>query len=57
MHEVVEDPAGHYVITRGTNTPLDTSATVEVLGREVPLSCSTAFAFDLTVLRFSTGRG
>ncbi|MFP8902686.1 hypothetical protein [Streptomyces atacamensis] len=57
VHEVVEDPAGHYVITRGTNTPLDASATVEVLGREVPLSCSTAFAFDLTVLRFSAGRG
>ncbi|MFP8961061.1 hypothetical protein ACLIYP_10960 [Streptomyces nanhaiensis] len=57
VHEVVEDPPGHYVITRGTNTPLDASATVEVLGREVPLSCSTAFAFDLTVVRVATGRG
>ncbi|MFH0241849.1 hypothetical protein ACGRHY_05280 [Streptomyces sp. HK10] len=57
VHEAVEDPVGHYVITRGTNTPLDASVTVEVLGRTVPLSCSTAFAFDLTVVRVTTGRG
>ncbi|SFK90878.1 hypothetical protein [Streptomyces pini] len=57
VREVVEDPPGHYVITRGTNTPLTASVTVEVLGRTVPLSCSTAFAFDLTVVRVTTGRG
>jgi len=57
VHEVIEDPAGHYVVTRGTNTRLDASVTADVLGRTVPLSCSTAFAFDLTVLRFTTGRG
>ncbi|MFE9643405.1 hypothetical protein ACFYO0_04485 [Streptomyces sp. NPDC006365] len=57
VHEVIEDPAGHYVISKGTNTPLRTTATVNVLGRTVPLSCSTAFAFDLTVWRLSPGRG
>jgi hypothetical protein len=57
VHEVIEDPAGHYTVTRGTNTPLDASVTVEVLGQAVPLSCSTAFAFDLTVVRVDTGRG
>jgi hypothetical protein len=57
VHEVIEDPAGHYVITQGTNTPLRTAATVKVLGMTVPLSCSTAFAFDLTVWRLTPGRG
>ncbi|NBM14427.1 hypothetical protein [Streptomyces sp. GC420] len=57
VHEVVEDPAGHYVITKGTNTPLRTAATVKVLGTTVPLSCSTAFAFDLTVWRLTPGLG
>ncbi|MDO0909368.1 hypothetical protein QQM39_00345 [Streptomyces sp. DT2A-34] len=57
VHEVVEDPAGHYVITKGTNTPLRTVATVDVLGERLPLSCSTAFAFDLTVWRLTPGQG
>jgi hypothetical protein len=56
VHEVVEDPAGHYVITKGTNTQLKTVATVEVLGEKIPLSCSTAFAFDLTVWRLTPGQ-
>ncbi|MET9835442.1 hypothetical protein ABZ078_40585 [Streptomyces sp. NPDC006385] len=53
VHEVIEDPAGHYVITKGTHTPLRTVAAVDVLGQRVPLSCSTAFAFDLTVWRLT----
>ncbi|MFE9017430.1 hypothetical protein ACFYNL_02440 [Streptomyces sp. NPDC007808] len=53
VHEVVEDPAGHYVITKGTNTRLRTAVTVDVLGKRVPLSCSPAFAFDLTVWRLT----
>jgi hypothetical protein len=57
VHEVVEDPAGHYVITKGTHTQLRTAVTVEVLGERVPLSCSTAFAFDLTVWRLTPGQG
>ncbi|ELS50825.1 hypothetical protein [Streptomyces viridochromogenes] len=57
VHEVIEDPAGHYVITKGTNTQLRAVATVDVLGEKVPLSCSTAFAFDLTVWRLSPGQG
>jgi hypothetical protein len=57
VHEVIEDPAGHYVITKGTNTQLRTTATVDVLGERVPLSCSTAFAFDLTVWRLTPGQG
>ncbi|MER5184712.1 hypothetical protein ABT009_41540 [Streptomyces sp. NPDC002896] len=57
VHEVIEDPADHYVITKGTNTPLHTTATVNVLGSTVPLSCSTAFAFDLSVWRLTPGRG
>ncbi|MGI5372811.1 hypothetical protein ACQEV2_00810 [Streptomyces sp. CA-251387] len=56
VHEVIEDPAGHYVITKGTNTQLRTVATVEVLGVRVPLSCSTAFAFNLTVWRLTPGQ-
>lgn len=56
VHEVIEDPAGHYVITKGTNTQLRTAATVDVLGVKVPLSCSTAFAFDLTVWRLTPGQ-
>ncbi|MCZ2525028.1 hypothetical protein [Streptomyces sp. HB2AG] len=57
VREVIEDPAGRFVITRGTNTPLDATASVEVLGRTVPLTCPTAFAFDLTVLRINTTGG
>ncbi|PJE93865.1 hypothetical protein CUT44_32245 [Streptomyces carminius] len=57
VHEVTEDPADHYVITRGTNTPLTASVAAEVLGERVPLTCSTAFAFDLTVTRVTAGRG
>ncbi|WP_031488019.1 hypothetical protein [Streptomyces bicolor] len=56
VHEVIEDPAGHYVITKGTNTQLQTAAAVDVLGERVPLTCSTAFAFDLTVWRLTPGR-
>lgn len=56
VHEVIEDPAHHYVITKGTNTPLRTVAAVDVLGEKVPLSCSTAFAFDLTVWRVTPGQ-
>ncbi|WP_128374645.1 hypothetical protein [Streptomyces cavernae] len=56
VHEVIEDPADHYVITKGTNTQLETVATVDVLDDSVPLSCSTAFAFDLTVLRLTPGQ-
>ncbi|GAA3785432.1 hypothetical protein ACFS5L_17695 [Streptomyces phyllanthi] len=56
VHEVIEDPAGHYVITKGTNTQLHTAATVDVLGTTVPLSCSTAFRFDLTVWRLTPGQ-
>ncbi|MBC2904668.1 hypothetical protein [Streptomyces cupreus] len=56
VHEVIEDPAHHYVITTGTNTQLRTVAAVDVLGERVPLSCSTAFAFDLKVWRLAPGQ-
>lgn len=57
VHEVIEDPAGHYVITKGTNTQLRTVGAVDVLGERIPLSCSTVFAFDLTVWRLTPGQG
>ncbi|MBA4866988.1 hypothetical protein H1V43_37990 [Streptomyces sp. PSKA54] len=56
VHEVIEDPADHYVISKGTNIQLRTVATVDVLGERVPLSCSTSFAFDLTVWRLAPGQ-
>ncbi|WP_326596430.1 hypothetical protein [Streptomyces sp. NBC_01803] len=55
VHEVIEDPAGTYVVTHGTNTPLAADVGVDVLGTTVPLSCSTSFAFDLRVWRIDTG--
>jgi hypothetical protein len=50
VHEVIED-AGEIITTDGYNRPLSARMTVDVLGRSVRLTCSTAFAFDLRVTR------
>ncbi|MCF2529637.1 hypothetical protein [Yinghuangia soli] len=51
VHEVIED-AGQTIVIDGLNTALRTAATVAVLGRTIPLTCDTAFAFDLLVRKY-----
>lgn len=48
VHEVVED-AGKVIVTDGLNTRLTVHATATAFGQRVPLTCDTAFAFDLVV--------
>lgn len=48
VHEVIED-AGRIIVTDGLNTALTVHATASAFGRQVPLTCDTAFAFDLVV--------
>ncbi|HSA51448.1 MAG TPA: hypothetical protein VLH10_15250 [Yinghuangia sp.] len=52
VDEVIED-AGQRIVTKGRKSPLAAQVSVTVLGKTVPLSCDTAFAFDLVVRRTS----
>ncbi len=54
VHQALRD-AGYIIVTRGTNTPLSTDLSVDVNGVIVPLTCETAFAFDLTTVRQPIG--
>ncbi|WP_221355966.1 hypothetical protein [Streptomyces beigongshangae] len=50
VHEVYDEPSGQ-VVSKGWNTPLAATVTVNALGRRVALTCETAFAYDLRVGR------
>ncbi|MGW0661025.1 hypothetical protein [Streptodolium elevatio] len=56
VHEEIED-AGQLIVTDGLNQRLRTDVSVSLLGRDVPLSCGTAFAFDLLVRAYPAGSG
>ncbi|WTW98425.1 hypothetical protein OG216_36080 [Streptomycetaceae bacterium NBC_01309] len=56
VHEEIED-AGRIIVTDGLNQQLRTDVSVSVLGRDVPLSCGTAFAFDLLVRTYPAASG
>ncbi|NSL42868.1 hypothetical protein [Streptomyces sp. 8P21H-1] len=50
VHEVYDEPSGQ-VVSKGWNTPLSATVTVNTLGRRIGLTCETAFAYDLKVRR------
>lgn len=56
VHEEIED-AGQIIVTDGLNQQLRTDVSVSVLGRDVPLSCGSAFAFDLLVRTYPAASG
>jgi hypothetical protein len=47
VHEAIRDN-GYIVVTTGTNTALSTDLELVYAGTTIPLTCDTAFAFDLT---------
>ncbi len=49
------DDAGQHVVVTGTNQALSTEVELKVGRREYPLTCGTAFRFDLIVTRTSIG--
>jgi len=54
VHEAIRDN-GYIIVIRGTNTPLATDITVDVNGTVVPLTCESAFMFDLNTMRQRIG--
>jgi hypothetical protein len=56
IHEAVRDD-GFVITTTGTNTPLRASLNVIVDGITIPLTCDTAFAFDLSTVKQAIGNG
>ena len=54
VHQAIRDD-GYIVVVTGTNTPLRTDFSLEYADTSIPLTCDTAFAFDLTTRRQPIG--
>jgi hypothetical protein len=46
---------GFIIVSTGTNTALSTDLTLQYADTTIPLTCDTAFAFDLTTRRQPIG--
>ncbi|MEU1039147.1 hypothetical protein ACFYP4_09475 [Streptomyces sp. NPDC005551] len=53
VREVYQEPWGE-VVSKGWRTPLAAEVSLNVLGRQVQLTCGEAFAFDLRVKRIGS---